>query len=189
MSHAVLALGVTVLTIAGAVWYLPALADLRAGADRPDSRRIAAAACLTGWGTVASLAPLLVANATGWVIAVVIGAGTGITAGLWTRAGVQRKHEEREAALQWATLRHIAPGSGGERAPSPYTVAALLGTGLVLSVAIATLLMTAAPMDGHDWLTAAAAPAVVIGLFLMIALTVTRVTRRRTATGHARPSR
>ncbi|MFE9095909.1 hypothetical protein [Streptomyces sp. NPDC007264] len=189
MSHAVLALGVAVLTLAGAVWYLPALADLRAGADRPDSRRIAAAACLTGWGTVASLAPLLVANATGWVIAVVTGVGTGVTAGLWTRAGVQRKREEREAARQWATLRHFAPGSGREPGPSPYTVAALLGTGLVLSVAVATLLMAAPPEDGHDWLTAAVAPAVVIGLFLTIAVTRTRVTRRRTATGHAPPTR
>ncbi|ANZ20980.1 hypothetical protein ACH4YO_15555 [Streptomyces noursei] len=61
LSPAVLALGATALSASGCVWYLPAAADLRAGSDRPVSRRLAAAACLTGRATVALSALLLAA--------------------------------------------------------------------------------------------------------------------------------
>ncbi|MFE5159538.1 hypothetical protein ACFRNT_13660, partial [Streptomyces sp. NPDC056697] len=59
MSHAALALAAAVSCVGGCVWSLAAAADIRARDDRPLSRRIAAAGCLTGWGTVALLAPLL----------------------------------------------------------------------------------------------------------------------------------
>ncbi|MGN5381968.1 hypothetical protein ACQ4WX_47310 [Streptomyces lasalocidi] len=45
MPQAVLALGATTVTASGCVWYLPARADLRAGADRPVSRRTPRACC------------------------------------------------------------------------------------------------------------------------------------------------
>ncbi|MFD7879561.1 hypothetical protein ACFV5G_36660, partial [Streptomyces sp. NPDC059766] len=65
MAGTVPALGAALLTAAGCVWYVPAVADLRAGADRPVSRRTAAAACLTGWTTLAAVAVLLFAG-TAW---------------------------------------------------------------------------------------------------------------------------
>ncbi|MEV5405764.1 hypothetical protein AB0L20_24685, partial [Streptomyces albidoflavus] len=46
MSHGVLALGGAALCLSGSVWYVPAWADLRAGPDRPASRRLAATAVL-----------------------------------------------------------------------------------------------------------------------------------------------
>ncbi|MFE2511684.1 hypothetical protein ACFXC9_24980, partial [Streptomyces naganishii] len=76
MAHAVAALGAGALTAAGCVWYVPALADLRAGADRPDSRRFAAAACVTGWAGTAVLALLLLV-AEGWWAPGVAGGGGG----------------------------------------------------------------------------------------------------------------
>ena len=42
MTHTVLAIGTAALTASGCVWYLPAIADLQAGADRPRSTRTAA---------------------------------------------------------------------------------------------------------------------------------------------------
>ncbi|MGW4974402.1 hypothetical protein ACWEP3_31875, partial [Streptomyces albidoflavus] len=49
MSHGVLALGGAALCLSGSVWYVPAWADLRAGPDRPASRRLAATAVLLLW--------------------------------------------------------------------------------------------------------------------------------------------
>lgn len=66
MSHPVLALGAAAVTAAGSVWYLPALADLRAGADRPASRRTGAVACLSGWTTAAAVAVLLLLTDNWW---------------------------------------------------------------------------------------------------------------------------
>ncbi|MGW9362111.1 hypothetical protein ACWGSN_30685, partial [Streptomyces diastaticus] len=60
MSHGVLALGGAALCLSGSVWYVPAWADLRAGPDRPASRRLAAAAVLVLW-TGALLATALLA--------------------------------------------------------------------------------------------------------------------------------
>ncbi|MFE7628773.1 hypothetical protein ACFU5L_35025, partial [Streptomyces sp. NPDC057509] len=63
MSHGVLALGITAVCLAGNVWYLPACVDLRAGPDRPRSRRAAAGAVLTGWASAALTALLLLTPA------------------------------------------------------------------------------------------------------------------------------
>ncbi|MCZ9337902.1 hypothetical protein NGM37_08945, partial [Streptomyces sp. TRM76130] len=75
MAHPVLALGLALVTASGCVWYLPALADARAGADRPDSRRGRAAACLTGWTTVAGVAVLLLVTGSWWPPGAAAGAG------------------------------------------------------------------------------------------------------------------
>ncbi|MFD7891843.1 hypothetical protein ACFV3O_26095, partial [Streptomyces albidoflavus] len=59
MSHGVLALGGAALCLSGSVWYVPAWADLRAGPDRPASRRLAATAVLLLWaGASAATAAL-----------------------------------------------------------------------------------------------------------------------------------
>ncbi|WP_146166810.1 hypothetical protein, partial [Streptosporangium nondiastaticum] len=59
MSHIVLAVGATALCLSGSVWYLPAVADLRAGDDRPRSRRLGASACVTTWAAAAVAGLLL----------------------------------------------------------------------------------------------------------------------------------
>lgn len=103
MAQPVLALGCALVTGAGCVWYLPALADLRAGAaDRPPSRRTAALACLTGWATVAAVGPTLLLTASWWAPCAVTAAGGTATAVLRVRAAVRRAGERRETARLWA---------------------------------------------------------------------------------------
>ncbi|GAU67272.1 putative Syd protein [Streptomyces sp. NBRC 110611] len=106
MSPYVLALGVAALTASGCVWYLPALADLRAGDDRPVSLRTAAAGCLTGWATLAALALPLLADAAWWVPCAVAAVGAVATATLRVRARVHRKREaaEQEELRRWAAV-------------------------------------------------------------------------------------
>ncbi|MFD8007333.1 hypothetical protein [Streptomyces mirabilis] len=188
MAQPVLALGAALLTASGCVWYVPALADLRAGADRPVYRRIAAAACVSAWSTAGIIAALLMVTETWWILAVAAVAGTAVTSGFWIRAAVQRRREVGEAARHWAQLRQGRPLAGTDRSRSVF--AALVGTGLATAMATATLLLAVSPENGPDWLTAAA-PAALVGLFLAIAATVThaRMARRRTAADLARPSR
>ncbi|MEV8455753.1 hypothetical protein AB0467_13985 [Streptomyces sp. NPDC052095] len=104
MSHGVLAGGVLVLLAAGNVWYLPAYLDLRAGPDRPGSRRPAAAAVLTGWGTV-PLTPLLLLLSVAPGLAV-LPAVAGVTAVicLAVRSRLLRAREQREEEARWSTL-------------------------------------------------------------------------------------
>ncbi|WP_420834252.1 hypothetical protein [Streptomyces yunnanensis] len=109
LSPAVLALGATALCASGCVWYLPAAADLRAGADRPVSRRLAAAACLTGWATVALAAPLLLAAASWTTLGAVTGAGSATALLLAGLARAHRGHEERATHRAWAALRLRPP--------------------------------------------------------------------------------
>ncbi|GGW71947.1 hypothetical protein GCM10010503_56630 [Streptomyces lucensis JCM 4490] len=175
MPHAVAALGAAALTAAGSVWYLPALADLRAGADRPESRRVAAAACLTGWAGVGSLAVLLLA-AEGWRVpgaAAVVGAAA--TAVLRLDAAVRRRREVRETARGWARLGHApSPAAPG---PARHAVAAVVGAGVVVSVVLAASYVVAGWTSGGFW-AAAAAPGVVTGLSLIAAVVYGRMTRR-----------
>ncbi|MFJ5677659.1 hypothetical protein [Streptomyces sp. NPDC093097] len=117
LSPAVLALGATALCAAGCVWYLPAVADLRAGADRPASRRLAAAACLTAWATLALSAPLLLAAASWTALGAltVIGAAAALLlAGL---ARARRGQEERATRRAWAALR-VWPSAAGRARPT-----------------------------------------------------------------------
>ncbi|MET9849124.1 hypothetical protein [Streptomyces ossamyceticus] len=97
MTHPVPALGTALVAVAGCVWWLPALATVRAGADRPDSLRGTAAACLSGWTTVAGTAVLLLVADPWWAPGAVAAAGAATTAGLRIRAAVRRRSEAREA--------------------------------------------------------------------------------------------
>ncbi|GAA3791632.1 hypothetical protein ACFS5L_06575 [Streptomyces phyllanthi] len=184
MFHAVLGMGVAVVTASGCVWYVPALADLRAGADRPVSRRITAAACVTGWGTAASFVPLLIVHLAWWALGAVAVVGATATAGLRIRAGAQRRYEAREIARHWAALSDTSPPGHRSHARSRYVFAALTGSGLVAAVVTAAVLLAAGPEDGLDWLLAAVAPAVIVGVFLAVASMYTRAARRDVA-GHA----
>ncbi|MER5475642.1 hypothetical protein ABT026_01460 [Streptomyces sp. NPDC002734] len=99
----VLALGFAVVALAGYVWYVPALLELKAGpADRPPSRRSSAAACLVAWTTVALTAVLLPADGVGSLA--LCAAGAAVTVALRLRALVLSRRETREAAGVWAEL-------------------------------------------------------------------------------------
>ncbi|MFJ2349995.1 hypothetical protein, partial [Streptomyces antimycoticus] len=111
MSHAVLALAAAVSCVGGCVWSLPAVADIRARDDRPLSRRIAAAGCLTGWGTVALLAALLLTPVSWSVIGVVGATGAGPT----TARGAPAPGHPARAHPE--TGKHRGGGGGG--APRP----------------------------------------------------------------------
>lgn len=170
MPQPVLALGCAAVTAAGSVWYLPALTDLRAGPDRPLSRRTSAIACLTAWGTLAAVATVLLVATAWWMPAAVVTVGGTAAAALWTDAAVRRAGERREAARQWAQLRHT-PLSAAHRARG--TVAALTVAGPVAAAAAAVVLGVIVTV-----------PALIVALFLVIAVRHIRMVRR-TATGRA----
>ncbi|MFF0596352.1 hypothetical protein [Streptomyces antibioticus] len=166
MIQPVAALGAVMLTLSGSVWYLPALSDLRAGADRPDSRRTAAAACLSGWSTTGLVALLLLAAEAWWVPGGAAVTGAVVTVCLLGRASVQRRREVREAARDWAEL-----GTGPlPSARARLVVVVLLAAGLITALATAVLSARA----GWSPLTAAA-PA---GVTVAVAVGYARVARR-----------
>ncbi|MFD7688036.1 hypothetical protein [Streptomyces sp. NPDC059781] len=175
MPQPVLALGCAVVTAAGSVWYLPALGDLRAGADRPLSRRTAALACLAAWGTLGAVAPVLLVATVWWMPAAVAAVGGAAAAALRIRAAVRHADEQREAARQWAQLPHAPLTADAHR--SRGAVAALAVAGPVAGAAAAVVLGVIVTV-----------PALVMGLFLVIAVRHTRMVRRTTAgRGHHRP--
>ncbi|MEU8972002.1 hypothetical protein AB0D11_22465 [Streptomyces monashensis] len=137
MPQAVLALGATTVTASGRVWYLPALADLRAGVDRPGSRRRAAAACVSGWGTGGVIAVLLLPAEAWWIPCAAAAAGVLLTACLRIGAAAARRTESREAACHWGELGHAHPLPPPDR--SRYVVAVLFGAGLVAATVAAIL--------------------------------------------------
>ncbi|MFJ9119559.1 hypothetical protein ACIRJO_28955 [Streptomyces sp. NPDC102394] len=184
MAQAVLAVGTALVTASGCVWYVPALVDLRAGADRPDSRRLAAAACLTGWGTAGLVTVLLSVVGTWWPVAGTVAAGAVATAGLRVRALVRRRDERREVARQWAALSPDPPRHGRADDSARYVFAALLGSALAVA-AVAAAVAVSPATGGIDWLVAAA-PVAVAGLMLVLAATHARTTRRGPATGRTR---
>ncbi|MER8088646.1 hypothetical protein ACFC0C_13945 [Streptomyces sp. NPDC056178] len=104
MSHGVLAVGVVVLLASGNVWYLPAYIDLRAGQDRPRSRRLAAAAVLTGWGSAALTMFLLLMPVDPGVVALLAVAGTTAVVSLTVQAWRRRGREQREEEARWSAL-------------------------------------------------------------------------------------
>ncbi|MFC3572648.1 hypothetical protein ACFOZ0_05010 [Streptomyces yaanensis] len=172
MSHTVPALGIAMVTASGCVWYLPALADLRAGADRPVSRRTAAAACLSGWSTTGVVAVLLLLAEAWWMPGATAVTGAAVTVGLRARAAVQRRREVREAARHWAELRHGSPLIGTDRTRNVFT--ALMAFGLIAAGVTAAVLVATGPDDGLDRWVVAAVPALVVALFLTAAITYTR---------------
>lgn len=135
MAHTVLAVGAAAVTAAGSVWYLPALADLRAGADRTRSRRGAAAACVSGWSTTGIVAVLLLVAGGWWITGAAAGIGALVTAGLRIGAAVRRHQERRETARQWGQLGRALPPRPAGR--SRRAVAALLAVGLAAAAVTA----------------------------------------------------
>ncbi|WP_151771876.1 hypothetical protein [Streptomyces abyssomicinicus] len=106
MDPSVLALGVAAVALAGYVWYVPALLELRAGsADRPRSCRSAAAACLVAWATVALTAVVLPAGGRSWLPLGAAGGAAAVV--LRIRAALQARRESREAAGAWAELHRV----------------------------------------------------------------------------------
>ncbi|MFB7469632.1 hypothetical protein [Kitasatospora sp. NPDC056184] len=168
MSHIVLAIGTAAITASGCVWYLPAIADLQAGEDRPRSARTAAAACVTWWAGLALAGGLLLA-VPDWEPAAQI-ALAGLVAGvlLRVRAHLQSRLEQREEAVRWALI---------DPSPAPLPVhpspRALLGW-LLVGLAIASLgavsiLLSGGPLAPR--LAAAAGSAVAVSTaFLLIGL-------------------
>ncbi|MCS0636721.1 hypothetical protein NX801_13835 [Streptomyces sp. LP05-1] len=167
-SPVVPALGLAAVAAAGCVWYVPSLADLRAGADRPASRRLAATGCLTGWSSVALLVPLLLL-APGWAALGTAVAGAAATVVLRLRAVAVRRREEWEAAVDWAALRLPGPlpGDGRGRTGSPGRVAAWLG----LAPAAAVVLVLGAAALG------AGPPALLLGPVVPVVAVVVLVAR------------
>ncbi|MFH9978683.1 hypothetical protein ACH4ND_05355 [Streptomyces sp. NPDC017179] len=177
MPHAVAALGAAALTTAGSVWYVPALTGLRAGADRPESRRIAAAACVTGWAGAGALAVLLLIAEAWWTPVAAAVAGAAAATALRLHAAAQRRREAREMARHWTHLGHVPPPA----VPSPTSrsvMAGVLACGLATAVAVAAWTWHAAPDPADDprWATAAASAAV-MGVFLAAAGVYARATR------------
>ncbi|WP_141202912.1 hypothetical protein [Streptomyces griseorubiginosus] len=185
MAQPVVSLGVALVAAAGNVWYLPALADLRAGADRPYSRRTAAAACLTGWTTLAVIAVLLFCGLPWRPTAVMAAAGATVTVALRILAAAQHHHETRDIA-RWAAPQPGRPPYGRSRRPSRYAVAALLGCGLAATTVTALVALASASDWGRGW-ALAAAPTTAVGLALAVAITYPRTARRRAGNGPARP--
>ncbi|MFI7312565.1 hypothetical protein [Streptomyces hygroscopicus] len=168
MSHAVLALAAAVFCACGCVWFLPAMADVRARDDRPLSRRIAAAGCLTGWGTVALLAPLLLAPVSWSVIAAVVTTGAATTGALAARSRVHRARELRETEERWAVWGY---GTPVRPAPSPRRAFLVwLLPGLVAATAVATAILWQGQANRGRTAAAALAAAGVVTAFLVIAI-------------------
>ncbi|MFE9926403.1 hypothetical protein ACFYQA_34025 [Streptomyces sp. NPDC005774] len=184
MAHSVLALGAAVVTAAGSVWYLPALADLRAGADRPASRRTGAVACLSGWSTAAAVAVLLLLTDSWWPPCAAALAGATATTGLWTRAAVHRRRGAREAARIWAQLGWSGPP---ERSRTVFVAVVLTG-GLVAATATAAGVLWAHGQDTAPLWPAAATPLTLAALSLAAALALT-ATRRTHHREHGAPAR
>ncbi|MFF7725489.1 hypothetical protein [Streptomyces sp. NPDC008001] len=166
MSHVVLAVGVTALCLAGSAWYLPAVADLRAGDDRPRSRRLAARACLTGWAATAAAGLLLFVPAPWQVpweaLCAVAGGGAATTAVLRVRARTHLVRERREADACWTALRGTPPAPDTATARRGFLALALLGTVAASGLAAALLLLT-------DAVTAVLASVSVAGAALLAA--------------------
>ncbi|WP_052391180.1 hypothetical protein [Streptomyces sp. NRRL B-24484] len=104
MSHIVPAIGAAALAAAGNVWWLPALADLRAGDDRPRSARPTALGCLAWWLGTALTAALWFTPAPGRLGLALLAPAALAGGALWFAGCVRRGAELREAARTWAAL-------------------------------------------------------------------------------------
>ncbi|WP_436739412.1 hypothetical protein [Streptomyces sp. BBFR102] len=170
MSHGVLALGGAALCLSGSVWYVPAWADLRAGPDRPASRRLAATAVLLLWaGALLATALLAWAGARPALgCAAAAGLGAGATA-LASRARAGREH--REAAADWQLLGAPAPAPGP--GPARRVLLAWLLPGLCAAVAVG-----AAARGAGVWPAVSAAGAVVLAALVTGGVRVGLLVRR-----------
>ncbi|WP_395297646.1 hypothetical protein ACF9IK_32500 [Kitasatospora hibisci] len=169
MSHTVLAIGTAAITASGCVWYLPAVADLRAGDDRPRSVRTAAAACVVWWAALALAGGLLLA-VPAWQPAAQV-ALAGLVAGvlLRIRAFAQSRAERREDRLRWAML-EAGPVPRGPR-PAAVALVGWLLVGLAVSSLGALSILLAGGGALAPRLAAAAGSAVAVsGAFLLVGL-------------------
>ncbi|MEV5593960.1 hypothetical protein [Streptomyces sp. NPDC052496] len=184
MSHATLALGATALFAAGCVWYLPAAAALRAGADRPYSHRIAAASCVTFWSTPALVAVLLLTPAPWPALGAVTAAGLLTAVALLAVARLQRSREQHEETERWSTLHQACP-----EAPAPVPprdpgraqltfLLYLLPGNIVASVIAATVLLTAESLTRQSAVTATLTAVGISAASLAVAGTRAQATRR-----------
>ncbi|MGW7445365.1 hypothetical protein [Kitasatospora sp. NPDC054795] len=135
MNHAVLAIGTAALTASGCVWYLPAIADLQAGADRPRSTRTAAAACVLWWAGLALAGGLLLVVPDWRPAAQIALAGLVGGTALRLRALWDRRREVKETAARWAAL-DVGPAPRSHRPPA---LALALAGWLVVGAAVASL--------------------------------------------------
>lgn len=145
MNHSVLAIATAALTAGGCVWYLPAIADLQAGADRPRSTRTAAAACVLGWATLALAGGLLLALGDWRPAAQLALAGLGGGVALWLRALRERRVEQREADERWIAL-DAGPAPRPPRSGRSSAVG--LAGWLVVGAAVASLGAAAVLLSG-----------------------------------------
>ncbi|PWI12920.1 hypothetical protein DI272_01230 [Streptomyces sp. Act143] len=175
----VLGLGIALVTASGCVWYLPALIDLRAGADRPVSRRTAAMACLTGWSAAGSVALLFLAGARWPVPCAAAVAGAAGTTVLRLRARAQHRCEAREVARHWAALEPVPPRHGRPRGRPERAFAALVACGVAVALLAEALLMVAGPDEGWGRPAVTVVPAAVLGVFLLLAATYAHGRPRR----------
>ncbi|MGK5545893.1 hypothetical protein ACSNOH_14330 [Streptomyces sp. URMC 127] len=164
MSHTVLAVGATALCLSGSAWYLPAVAELRAGDDRPRSRRLTAWACVTTWAAFAAAGLLLFAPVPWQALGAVAGGGAAAGVLLRSRARAQLARERREADACWSALRRTPPASGTGPARRAFLAWALsgtlaasaLGAALLLLAGAVTAAVTSVSVAGAGLLTAAA---------------------------------
>ncbi|MFH8769653.1 hypothetical protein [Streptomyces sp. NPDC017958] len=170
---------------AGCVWYLPAFADLRAGADRPVSRRRAAAACLSGWTTVGVVAALLLVSEAWWIPSAAAVTGAAVTLGLRVRASMQRRRESREAACQWAELREDPQPPDTEPVRTA-AVAVLVGFGPAAAAVAAAAMVVVRPEHGMAGWAVVAVPTTIVALSLGVAAVSGRVLRRPCVDGSGR---
>ncbi|MFF4160948.1 hypothetical protein [Streptomyces sp. NPDC001678] len=147
MSNLVLALAATALTVAGTVWYLPAVAELRAGADRPFFRRVSAAGCLTGWSACAGAVPLLLTGVPGPATGAAVATGVTAAGCLYAVGGALRRRELRTTARAWSELAGptpAAPPGYGPRGRAARLAVAWCLSAVVLASAGTALLWMAA---------------------------------------------
>ncbi|MFH8729828.1 hypothetical protein [Streptomyces termitum] len=166
MSAAVLALGTGAVTVSGCVWYVPAVADLRAGADRPVSRRLAAAGCVAGWSAAAAVTALLLLGAPAGLVLGPAAAGASASVLLRVRAALRLRRERAEDARCWSALAAVPPPAR----PAPQRVFVRRAAAGLLSAAGAALaLLTWGPSAGAGGLFALAVPTLLAGAALAVA--------------------
>ncbi|MEU9075479.1 hypothetical protein ACFYUY_30220 [Kitasatospora sp. NPDC004745] len=169
MNHTVLAIGTAALTASGCVWYLPAIADLQAGPDRPRSTRTAAAACVLWWAALALAGGLLLVLPDWRPAAQTALAGLVGGAALRVRARWDRHGEQRESVARWAAL-DAAPAPHPRRPAAPALAGWLLVGAAVASLGAAAVLLSAGGGLGPRVGLAAASGAGVALAFLLAGL-------------------
>jgi hypothetical protein len=186
MAHVVLGLGAAAVTVAGAVWYAPAIIDLRAGDDRPVSTRTRAWATLAGWGTGAVLS-LLLFTTTSWLVpgAAAAAGATAVTV-LAVRALQCGRLEQQEEVRRWTALR-LESSDTGDQLPVQHAFLTWLTSGLLLAFVTAAAMLLIVDDDNPLRFAAVASVAGAISTTgLIVASARAHAERRRPAAVRAR---